>query len=388
MRVGVPGFNGHRLILARDARNVTQIGLAEMIGRRSNTAISRWSPDHQKTDAVTLDVVARALNVPPAYFLRQTPTHGEAPLFFRSISAMTKTARERAKARLRWAQDITLSLQEWVTLPLCKVPSEFADDFRRIETSEIEKAAQSLRRSWALRDGPIPDLHLLMENNGIVIVHDVVGTATMDGLSNWSTADERGYVYLATDKPSAVRLRLNAAHELAHLVLHRNVNVQSFERALEFKEIERQAFEFAGAFLMPAQTFGAEIPYTPTLDSLLALKARWGVSVGAMIKRCETLGLVSPNYVERMWRHYGARGWRTKEPLDDTIAAERPRLLARAVEAVSSPTAAGLAALNAALPLNASDVEVLCGLEHGRLSQVQLEDFPLNNVLAFRPRTS
>lgn len=62
-----------------------------------------------------------------------------------------------------------------------------------------------------------------------------------------------------------------------------------------------------------------------------AQRARWKVSLGAMIKRCRTLGIITDEPEQRLWKHYGARGWRKAEPLDDTLATEVPRLLERSI---------------------------------------------------------
>lgn len=370
MKHGVPGFIPERLIEAREARDLSQTSLAQLMGRRSSTCISRWEKGEQSPEAETLDELARAVNLPTAYFLRPVPAHGSAPFFFRSMAAATKAARSKAKARLRWAQDICLALEEYVGLPDCNVPDPVGHrDFRTIADEEIESFAMNCRRHWGLGDGPISDVHLLLENNGVVVVHDEVEAATMDGLSSWSAADGRAYVYVAIDKPSAVRARFNAAHELAHLVLHRRIDPSTLAKKEDFKEIERQAHLFAAAFLLPAETFAAELS-SPTLSGLLSLKERWKVSVGAMIKRCEVLGLISGEYTVRLWKHYSTRGWRKGEPLDERLPFEQPRLLARSINVLADKGGWTLPQILDNLPFAAGDIERLTALPPGYLSGV------------------
>ena len=95
---------------------------------------------------------------------------------------------------LRWAQDIGLSLQESVDLPEVNVPRLEATDHREIRDEDIEGMATQCRATWGLGTGPITDALLVLENAGIVVVKEEVGTVKMDGLSNWSTADSRTYV--------------------------------------------------------------------------------------------------------------------------------------------------------------------------------------------------
>lgn len=111
------------------------------------------------------------------------------------------------------------------------------------------------------------------------------------------------------DKASAVRQRFDAAHELAHVLLHRSVENKRLNTAADNKIIEDQAHYFANALLLPADQFVNEV-WAPTLDAMIALKDRWKVSVGAMIKRCEALELVDRDQAQRLWINYNRRGWR------------------------------------------------------------------------------
>ena len=47
MRTGTPGFRPSRLRLAREARGLTQVGLAELVGR-SSQSVSRWENDEHE----------------------------------------------------------------------------------------------------------------------------------------------------------------------------------------------------------------------------------------------------------------------------------------------------------------------------------------------------
>jgi Zn-dependent peptidase ImmA (M78 family)/transcriptional regulator with XRE-family HTH domain len=366
MRNGTPGFQESRLIEARDSRGLTQVALAELINRTSSS-ISRWEGGGQSPEPEALDGLARALNLPMAFFLRPQPEHGDGPMFFRSMASTTQMLRRRVRARLRWAQDISLSLQNWLDLPVVDVPLLEITDYREIRDEDIEGVANECRARWGLGSGPISDVLLVLENAGITVVKEEVGSAAMDGLSNWSEADQRPYILIAKDKDTCVRSRLDAAHELGHLVLHRRVKERTLADAAAFKEIERQAYLFAGALLLPAESFPTEV-WSPSLNAFLALKERWKVSIGAMVKRCSTLGMISDEYERRIWKYYSARSWRRSEPLDDVLAPEVPRLLARSVQLLIDERVRTRRELLEELRLPASDVEALCGLPRGYLT--------------------
>ena len=363
MRNGTPGFTPERLVAARDSRGLSQVALADLINRTSSS-ISRWEAGTQSPEPDALDALAAKLNVPVAFFLQRDHGHGDHPMFFRSMASTTQSIRKRTAARLRWAQDISLCLQDWVDLPEVHLPRIQASDHREIRDEDIEGVAAECRNAWNLGTGPISDVLLAVENAGIVVVQEEVGTAKMDGLSNWSDADGRPYMLIAADKATCVRSRMDAAHELAHLILHQGISPGKLKSPADFKEIERQAFHFAGSFLLPAETFASEV-WSPSLNTFLALKERWKVSVGAMIMRCTQMDMLTEEYRVRIWKHYSSRGWRKAEPLDDTLELERPRLLSRSVRLLLDERVRSRADLLAEFRLNAADVESLCGLPRG-----------------------
>lgn len=378
MRSGTPGFQAERLVEARDSRGLTQVALAELINRTSSS-ISRWEGGGQSPEPEALDALSLALNLPIAFFLRPLPDHGPAPMFFRSMANTTQSVRKRTQARLRWAQDIALSLQEWVDLPEVKVPCLEATDHREIGNEEIERMANECRSRWDLGIGPISDVLLVLENAGIVVVKEETGTVKMDGLSNWSAVDGRPYVLIARDKDSCARSRMDAAHELGHLVLHRRLESKSLNNSANFKEIERQAFDFGGAFLMPAESFSAEI-WSPSLNAFLALKERWKTSIGAMIMRCAKLDMLSEEHQRRLWKNFSARGWRRSEPLDDVLEPEQPRLLGRSVRLLVDESVRSREALLNDFRLHGPDVETLCGLPRGFMTMETAEVVTLPNL--------
>lgn len=385
MRNGTPGFQGTRLVEARDSRSLTQVALADLVGKTSSS-ISRWEAGDQTPEPEALEKLARALNVPATYFLRVQPAHGPAPMFYRSMASTTQVQRRRTQARLRWAQDISLELQQWLDLPAVEVPQLDAADYRDIRDGDIEEIASECRRRWELGSGPISDVMLAAENAGVVVVREEVGSATMDGLSNWSAADGRPYVLVASDKATCCRSRLDVAHEVGHLVLHGRLKSLTLGDTVAFKEVERQAFLFAGAFLLPAESFASEI-WSPSLNSLLILKERWKVSVGAMVKRCGDLGIVSEEFQTRMWKHYSARGWRKSEPLDGELPPEAPRLLARSVRLLLDERVQTRRDLLGACRLPASDMEALCGLQRGFMMAEEAEVVTMPR-LKHRPETA
>ena len=67
---------------------------------------------------------------------------------------------------------------------------------------------------------------------------------------------------MASEKEAGIRIRFDAAHELAHLVLHRWIEQAELADPKTLKRIEAEADRFAGAFLLPRKSFPKRIRYS------------------------------------------------------------------------------------------------------------------------------
>ena len=236
-------------------------------------------------------------------------------------------------------------------------------------TEMIEELAQECRNYWRLGDGPIADLVLLLENNGVIVSRGDLVAESLDAYSQWPADSAHPFIFLAADKASAVRSRHDASHELGHLILHRHLDAKTVRSPALFKLMEAQAHRFAGAFNLPAKSFANQL-WAPTLDAFVALKPHWRVAVSAMIKRCEDLGILSEEQTRRSYINLNRRGWRREEPLDDRLTAERPRMLRRSFELLINEAIKTPEQILLDLAINPGDVEVLACLEPGYLSGV------------------
>jgi Zn-dependent peptidase ImmA (M78 family) len=259
-----------------------------------------------------------------------------------------------------------------VNFPDFSIPHEPED----LSLEDLEYIAQQTRRHWGLGDGPISDVVLLLENNGAIVVCQELGAHTLDAFSEWNASTNTPYIVLGTDKKSAMRWRFNAAHELGHMVLHRRLRASRIRQKDTLDLIEEQANYFAGAFLMPASTFGAAIVH-PSIQSFVAIKTQWRVSVAAMICRANNLGVISDTDAVRLHTYRSQRGWTKVEPYDDVLEPETPRFIERAFDLMLREGLTSKAGIESATAMYASDIESAVGLEAGFLGDdVQHYKFP------------
>ncbi|NII56110.1 XRE family transcriptional regulator [Luteibacter sp. SG786] len=356
-------FQTDRLLEVLAVRRLSQVTLAAMVGVSPST-ISKWRSGAQAPEPDKLDRLASVVNVAPEWFTRPTLDPTSAPLF-RSNASAHQAAREMLGARMAWVQDIAASLQDYVDFPALSFPVPSFTDPDQITSADIEAVAQECREMWGLGTGPVQDVVLALENAGAIVIREETGVGQIEGLSAWSSVLGRPLVHLASDKSNGFRSRFDAAHELGHLVLHRSIP-KATDR-LRYNEMERQAHRFAGAFLLPAESFAAEVRLPVTLDSLLLHKQRWGVSVGAIVMRLEALKLISEGDKVALFKRRSARWGVKSEPGDAGWAPEQPRLLRRTIELLLAEGVMTTEGVARHFGLSEQDVEMLTGLPENYL---------------------
>lgn len=388
MTVGIAGFCGERLSQVREARGLTGSSLADLVGVSPPT-ISLYERKGQKPKPEVLARIASTLRVPEAYFLRPVHSKSDAKIFFRCMHSATKASRIRAYRKYEWAVETVDYLTEFFDFPNINLPQfDVPQDFRQITDKLIEDITTQLREYWNLGKGPITNLVSILETNGFIVLRGSLDTKKLDAFSE-VVDDGRVFIFLGSDKNNLARSRFDAAHEVGHCILHRNVDKKSINKKLDFKIIEDQAHYFATSLLLPAQSFTGEL-IAPSLDSFRAMKMRWKVSIGAMIKRCENLDLLDKESAKRLWINRSRRGWKFEEPLDD-LPPEQPKLLSESFKMLIDNQVRSQEQIADDLLLPMEIIEELCSLECGYLGG-NVENAPLpewragGNIIPFRRR--
>lgn len=365
MSATTPGFVGERLTEARKARGISGADLADLVDV-SPQSISKYENGHAAPRMDMLLKLSGALRFPQAYFMRPKIHNDSKPIFWRGKLSAPAGKKDRARVRLEWMKESIDYLSQFLIFPDVNVPYVSADDLEAIDADYLDEVAQEIRSQWEIRPGPMPDVIERLEGNGVLVWRIHVHAEKLDAFSQWSDKFNVPFMVLGRDKASAVRQRFDALHELAHLVLHRTITQKQFNRSTCYKHLEQQADKLAGRLLLPEHEFVQEL-YAPTLDGFLALKERWGASIGAMIMRCRELNILDEAETTRMWINYTRRGWRKTEPLDDVLEKEEPLMIRRGFEILLSDGVQTVSEITKALPFPVSDLEELADLEPGTL---------------------
>jgi Zn-dependent peptidase ImmA (M78 family) len=242
--------------------------------------------------------LAEILNFPPEFFCGpELDTPSPESSSFRALSSISAKMRDKVMA----AVTLGISFAEWLDQRF-NVPQPDVPDLSELDP---ETAAMELRGVWDLSIRPVDNMVHLLEEHGVKVFSLAEDTLAVDAFSFWR--DGVPFVFLNTMK-SAERSRMDAAHELGHLVLHRSVVTQ------RNREAEKEAQQFGSAFLMPRESVVAHVPRGASILDIIELKSIWIVSVANLAYRMKELGLLSENQSRWMFQRIGQLGYRTKEP--------------------------------------------------------------------------
>lgn len=315
------------LMLVRESRGMTQTEVAERMAKLSAVSgitvsqgyVSRAEKGRLLVSSERLDLYAQALECVPSLLCLdpQVADMGIGLIHHRKKAALSAPALRRIHAQLALTR---LHVQN--LLRAAEIPADGAR-FVRIAVDETYppfEVAEAVRDAWGMPQGPVADLTGWIERAGGLVLRRDLGTDLLDAVSQWPTG--RGPLLLVNERAPGDRLRFSIAHELAHLTMHDSPG----ETALQ----ERQADEFAAAFLMPEEQIHQDLVGGTDLGHLTRLKEKWGVSMAALLRRAHTLGTLTEWQYRNAMIEMSALGYRTAEP--GVVAPEQPTAVRDALE--------------------------------------------------------
>ncbi|UFI04665.1 helix-turn-helix domain-containing protein [Roseibium aggregatum] len=311
-------FSAERLRMARFRQKLSGKELAEAAGLTPVT-VSKVENGHQPDDE-TAKKLARATGFPLAFFFMDDPEALETKaVSFRSLKKMSAAERNASLA----AGSIGIALYDWIDERF-NLPAPDLIDLSK-ERDRPQVAARLLRQHWGLGDRPIGSLLKLYESKGVRVLSLSENTPNVDAYSFWHA--ERPYMFL-NQRKTAERSNFDSAHELAHLVLHFHAGRTS----AHIEDAERQADQFASAFLMPEADVKSVMGNTYSASQIIKAKARWKVSAMALATRLHGLDMLSDWNYRSILIELGQRGFRKGEPIG--VERETSTVLAKVFAAL------------------------------------------------------
>jgi len=271
----------------KSARNLAGFSLRELSARMegivSHNAIKKYEAGSMMPDSKVLLALSRALNVKTDYFFKPYEVNIENIEFRKKSKLLVK---ETNAIR----EKVTDSISNYIELEqFLNLNSQFVNpigDYIVSNGDDVEHAVNKLLNSWKLGFNALPNVIGLLEEKEIKVI-EIDDNENFDGLSGWAN---HNIAVIVINKTFPVeRKRLTALHELAHLLL-------VFNDKIEPKQKERMCHRFAGAMLMPKETFIQEFGSSRnniSIPELIALKETYGISIQAIMARAKDLGIIT-----------------------------------------------------------------------------------------------
>jgi Zn-dependent peptidase ImmA (M78 family)/transcriptional regulator with XRE-family HTH domain len=304
------------LILARESRRMTQKALADASSTKQ-ASVSRAEAGVHEPQSATLQSWARALRYPEEFFSHRSEAPPLPRLYWRKQVKLGKLDQRAIVSRIAITCMNIQALVRSVEMPDADAPGITLG----VGSRSASEAARHLRTQWRVQPGPIEDLTQLVESNGILVVM----LPSAEGFQGVSIRDARKdlppVIFLSADDP-VDRQRWTMAHEVGHIVLHHHL--PSVGNHTE-DELEDEANEFAGEFLMPANEIRHQFTWRTDLAELAQMKLHWRTSMMALIRRGRRLERITENQAKRLYVLMSKSGYRTDEP--NRLSPEPPATL-------------------------------------------------------------
>jgi Zn-dependent peptidase ImmA (M78 family) len=238
------------------------------------------------------------------------------------------------------------------------------------DTNTGAKRARQLRSTLGLSaESPIMCILSAVESD---VGLPVIIAELPEGIAGCCWRDGDRVVLWVNGTHAAVRQRFTLAHELGHVRCGHDatVPVETIEtlagRTTDSREV--QANSFAAELLAPADGVRSMIDREPTLDDVVLIAARYGISTIAALYRLNSLGLTASYEALKRDIEDGLheQGWLRLSPkqINDVIATIEPASLPRLSPALAG---SGLAALRAGAA-SIEDVSAASGCDAARLT--------------------
>lgn len=309
-------FNADMLDLARGARGMTQAEVA----RAADVSQAMLSKVENRLLLPTPELAERlagALGFPVEFFYQHERALGFPHYHHRKRAALGTKALAKVHAiiniRRQHIARLGKSFENEVEKP---IPS-FDLDEKSISPSD---AARMVREYWMLPRGPVESVTDAIEAGGGIVVVTDFGTPLLDGIS--FRAPGLSPIFVMNSEVPGDRFRFSLAHELGHMVMHALPGTDD-------ELMERQADEFAAAFLMPSVEIRPHL-IPPSIEKFARAKGYWKVSIKAMIRRARDLSLISPDDYRRLSITYSKAGYSRGEPCP--LERESPSILSRMID--------------------------------------------------------
>jgi Zn-dependent peptidase ImmA (M78 family)/transcriptional regulator with XRE-family HTH domain len=294
-------FQKDQLTRARELKSYTKAYLAKLV-EKTPSAITQFESGVNKPDSKTVAALSLALEMPPMFFCNKSMTDRLSvdDCHFRSLRSASQSNRRQSIRTGELIYEVVEYLEHKGAIypenKILKLKNEINLN------DSVKDIALKTRTYNGLGVGPIEDPIKLIESWGAIVIPLPYNCREVGAFSTW-----------VKDRP--VIIHFDIAHELCHLLIHDDVKPGD-------PVCEKEADSFASSFLIPDNSFANECPKSFNLQTFIALKKRWNVSIRALLYKANNRGHISESSYRRalmyMNKNYGGYNepaeWKLKKP--------------------------------------------------------------------------
>lgn len=345
-------INPQMVTMAREARSLTQLQLAEKIGCKQGT-LSKVENGTQGAKEAFLEQISHILNFPVAFFRQSGERMLPSLYYYRKKSKASSVETKNMEA---YMNIVRLNFEKLLTS--IEIPERNYQLWDVNVHGSPSECAKYIRDTWRVPKGRLNNLTELAENNGIILIHLNTLSPHLDGLT--MPVRVGNPIIFVNGSFTADRVRATIAHEIGHLVLHHGQAIS------KDRDVEKEAWEFAGELLMPANDIKPFLRQRLTIQRLAELKMQWKVSMQMILYRAQKLGAITDSQYRAIKTQLNNNGFKTSEP--QYFAKEIPSLASEIIGAFLNDLDYSMEEMSELLCLHESEIKDLYLRKEERLS--------------------
>lgn len=309
-------FNIETLLLLQQLERSTKSALAREAGV-SSPKLSKILNRQQRAEDSIFEQIGIHLDYPIEFFNKNISLPPVYELTYRHTSRATQQELNAVAAEyaLLSATATQLANQVGIDSKTAWI-DQIAPRSEKITQADIEKIAENTRAHMRIEaHGTIKNVTRALELVGIICaplhsltIQEQTTKLNSDGMTH-PTGEQKLPVIGYKPNPAGDRERFTKAHELGHLILHK------YRRPEKYRDLEKEAHNFAGAFLMPQEDAHILMDENTMLSDIIQIKQTWGISIAALISRGYATKIFTKDRWRSLYMQLSARRWRKNEPM-------------------------------------------------------------------------
>lgn len=316
--------NPARIQLARNLRGILQGELSSLLGHTTQAIVSNLETGKTDFTQEHAESIANALKLPISFFYKKKNFTRLSKFYYRKRNAFPASKLIPLESKIEVIRSLYTELLKSVEFQTQQLPA-----IRVSEKSTPDQIASTIRLFLNFGEDPVDNLVSIVEKLGIPVIFIDVDSDKFSGMT-LQTDINQSIIIINKNMPNDHK-RFTIAHELGHLIMHIPFSEEAefYDNLDDLSIIEKQADQFAGAFLVP--TLQARYQFRNlTYSKLAEFKIHWKVSKQSIIYRAKDAGAITETKFKTLFIELSRFGERKNEKVE--ISIDQPLLFNKIIQ--------------------------------------------------------